>query len=269
MILSTLINYLEEKIPLDLQESYDNCGLLLGEPENEIDRALLSLDITEEIIGEAIQIGANLIISHHPIFFKGLKSISQARSSDRALVLAIKHNLAIYAMHTNLDKVYNGISFQMAKILGLENLEFLKPGPSLTSGATKILEPSGLGVVGYLKSPMRWEDFAIELKEKMRVRVIRHTIDSGKLISKIGLCGGSGSVFLKEAINSGCEVYISADFKYHDFFLEKQGIIIADIGHYESEQFCPLLIREIISKKFPTFALSLTKLNTNPIHYSY
>ncbi len=262
MILKFLIQYLEEKVPLSIQESYDNCGLILGNQEMEIIKILITLDITEEVLLEAIALGANLIISHHPILFKGIRTLSPLFSSDRIITMAIKNDMAIYAMHTNLDKIYGGVSFQMASILELDHISFLKTEYNSSYSI-------GLGATGYLKNPMYWKEYANILKEKMKLKVIRHTRDYGELIRKIGVFGGSGSSSLQEAINAECQLYISADFKYHQFFIETDSMMVADIGHYESEQFCLLLIERFISEKFPTFAISLTKLNTNPIYYSY
>jgi dinuclear metal center YbgI/SA1388 family protein len=260
MYLKHLIQYLEERVPLHLQEEYDNSGLLLGDLAQEVHKGLLALDATEEVILEALDIGADLVITHHPIIFGGLKSINRGFSSHRAITLALEKHIAVYAIHTNLDKVHGGVSFQIAEILGLDQISFLRKSTS---------PQSGLGVVGYFQKPIPWNECAEMLKNKMKTKVIRHTKDNGQLISRIGLCGGSGSDLLPDAIQSACDLYISADFKYHQFFRENSYMMIADIGHYESEQFSPLLIHQIISKKFPTFALSLSKKDTNPIYYSY
>jgi len=278
MLLKEIVAFLEESIPLALQEPYDNCGLILGSLDQNLDKALISLDITDEVLEEAIETGSSLIISHHPMIFKGFKNLDSGLLSHRLILKAIQNNLAIYALHTNLDKIYGGVSFQLGEILGLKKLEFLfamNPGHSTPN----LMDPenpypihknlSGLGITGIYDPPISWEAFCSLLKEKLSVQVIRHTVPIPDKISKVGLCGGSGSEFIGEAMNQGCQVYLTADIKYHQFFLEKPGLILVDIGHYETEQFSPQLIRNIISKKFPTFALSLTKKNTNPIHYSY
>jgi len=277
MQLINLINYLEETVPLSLQEDYDNCGLILGDPDQEINKGLVCLDITEEILQEAIDSEINLILSHHPLIFKGIRKINPQWQSQRILEIAIRHQIAIYSLHTNLDKIYGGVSFQFGKRLGLEFMNFLSPyfkllPPNLVENYVEgDLDKNyqGLGIIGYLPKALSWTEFLNHLRSKIPLNMVRHTRIQDKLIQKIALCGGSGSEFLEKALEEKCDVYISGDFKYHQFFLEKPGTILVDIGHFETEQFSPELIRNIISKKFPTFALSLTKLNSNPIYYSY
>lgn len=276
MRLYELVQYLEETVPLCLQEDYDNSGLLLGNPEMEIEGGLICLDITESIIQEALELKVNLIISHHPLIFQGFRNLNPKITSHRLILKALEHEIAIYAIHTNLDKIHGGISFQIGEILGLKKLGFLSssyswevPEPVKPIPGTVNKNFSGLGVIGSYEPYKSWMEFCKILKQEMRVQVIRHTAPVIDKISKVGLCGGSGSEFIQKAIHEGCQVFLTADLKYHQFFLDYPDFILVDIGHYETEQFSPQLIKNIISKKFPTFALSLTKLNTNPIYYSY
>jgi dinuclear metal center YbgI/SA1388 family protein len=279
MLLRNFVHELEELIPLSLQESYDNCGLILGNPNQEIKAGLVCLDITESILQEAVDLGANLIISHHPLIFKGIKNLIADEESQRLVISCIENQMAVYAIHTNLDSIFGGVSFQIGDLLGLKNLEFLnlrsgKPPQEIMDDRLKGLSIvdsrySGLGVIGNYGPPISWGQFSKILMEKFKIQVLRHSAPRANLISRVGLCGGSGGEFLNLALDKACDVYLTADLKYHQFFLEKNNFILVDMGHYESEQFSPELIAKIISKKFPTFALSLTKLNTNPIYYSY
>ncbi len=277
MQLRKLVEYLEEIVPLEIQESYDNCGLILGNPDQEIHSGIVCLDITEEILEEAINKGANLVISHHPMIFKGIKKLNPAKKNDRIILSAIQNRIAIYALHTNLDKIWGGVSFQIGEILGLRDLEFLKlysEKPPLPWNPDLVFSASnkkyqGLGAIGQLESSLPWDQFCNRIKEKMKAKVMRHSAATHKLIQKVGICGGSGSEFIQDALDQDCDIFITADVKYHQFFLDSTKMILVDIGHFETEQFSPELIRKIISNKFPTFNLSLTKLNTNPIYYSY
>jgi len=264
MLLKDLIEYLESFAPVELQENYDNSGLWAGDPDQEIDSALLCLDITREVVEEAIENHHSLIVSHHPIIFRGLKTLSGKDTFSEALRLAIKYNIALYGLHTNLDKVDGGVSFKMAQMLDIKHLDFLKKEPTPLGKKER-----GFGAIGYLAEPISFHQFLPLLKAKMKTEMVRHTQILSKPIHKIALCGGAGYDLLEVAIDREADLYISSDFKYHNFFEARGKIIIADIGHYESEQFTPQLILEIISNKFPTFALSLSKLNTNPIYYSY
>ena len=235
----------------------DNCGLLTGEPSQSITKTLISLDCTSEIIEEAIQNNCNLIICHHPIVFKGLLKFSSQNYIGKTIIKAIQNNIAIYVMHTNLDKVENGVSYAMAKKLQLENITILAPEA----------ENIGLGAVGQFKTAITHNQFLNLVKNTFHNTPIRYTNFIKDSIQKVALCGGSGSFLLQNAITQKADVYISSDFKYHQFFDAEGKILICDVGHYESEQFTMDLLLEKIQKKFPTFAVCLTKCNTNAVHY--
>lgn len=363
MQLKEITKYLEQLAPLSSQESYDNSGLIVGDPEMDINAALVSLDCTEAIVDEAISIGANLIVAHHPIVFKGMKRLNGMNYVERTIIKAIKNDIAIYAIHTNLDNYRFGVNFEIGRRLGLHNLKVLQPAKDslsklvvyvphdqaehvrnvmFESGAGNIGDYSdcsftlegdgsfrpgdntnpaigeigkreivketridvlvsnhligqvvrgmiqahpyeevaydvipikninqfeGAGMIGELLEPMDESSFLHLLKEKFGCGVIRHTDLLGRPIRKVAFCGGSGSFLLNRAMRERADIYITGDFKYHEFFDAEGKIVIADIGHYESEQFTIDLIGELLKKKFATFALHLTAINTNPINY--
>lgn len=260
--LRELTDYLETIAPLQLQESYDNAGLIFGNPDADISAALISLDCTEEVIDEAIALGCQVVISHHPIVFRGIKKLGFSHYVDRTIIKAIQNNIAIYAIHTNLDNVLNdGVNQKIAHKMLLNDLQILRPkSPSEA-------EPIGSGVVGKLSQPMEEVEFLIHIKESLRVQVIKHTALKGTKVQKVAICGGSGSFLLQDAINADCDFFITADFKYHEFFEANGQIVIADIGHYESEYFTIELIFELLKKKFHKFAAHYTKMVTNPVRY--
>lgn len=259
-----IISFLHQVAPPHLQEDYDNSGLIVGDVTAPVRGVLVSLDSTEEVVDEAIHLGCNLIVAHHPIVFRGLKRLNGASYIERTVIKAIKHDIAIFAIHTNLDKVYtSGVNTKIGEKLGLENMEILQATPGVFHNEN----PVGLGVTGYLKSRMEAADFLHYLKEKMELSVIRHTALCRPLIHKIAVCGGSGSFLLKDAIRNEADIYITADFKYHEFFDADGKIIIADIGHYESEKYTIELLYHLIIKNFSNFAAHYTKVNTNPIKY--
>jgi len=260
MKINQITTQLEVLAPRHLQESYDNAGLIVGDADMECTGCLISLDVTEEIIEEAIQKGCNLVVAHHPIIFGGLKQLVGADYVQRTVIKAIKNNVAIYAIHTNLDNVLHGVNAMIGEKLGLGELSILHPKSPDT-------QDIGAGVVGHLAQAIEEKEFLGFLKKEMQTDCIRHTEFLGKPIKKVALCGGSGSFLLKDAIKAGADVFITGDFKYHEFFDADGKILIADIGHFESEQFTIPLIYRYLSEKFPTFALHFTETNTNPIKY--
>ncbi|MCS6794960.1 MAG: Nif3-like dinuclear metal center hexameric protein [Raineya sp.] len=365
MLIKDVINVLENFAPPVYQESYDNAGLLCGDLDNNLTNVLLTLDITEQVLQEAIRENCNLIVAHHPIVFKPLKSLTGKNYVERVLIKAIQHNIALYAIHTNLDNVIGGVSFHIASILGLKDVKILAPTSQnlykLTTfcpheytqqvlealwqaGAGQIgnyqdcsfrsegigtyrpnekanpfagtrgyLEQApetrlevifpvhckndifkalrkahpyeeiayylhllenenqevGAGAIGNLETEMSEQEFLSYLKEKMQLKVIRHTALRGKPIRKVALCGGSGFFLLKKAISQKADAFITADIKYHDFFDADGQILLADIGHYESEIFTKNLLAEILQKKNPEIPLKISQISTNPIDYFY
>ncbi|MFD1258421.1 Nif3-like dinuclear metal center hexameric protein [Mucilaginibacter terrae] len=363
MKLYELTSYLESIAPLAYQEEYDNSGLIVGNANQEISQALISLDCTEAIVDEAIATGCQIIISHHPIVFKGLKKFNSKTYVERVVEKAIRHNIALYAIHTNLDNVMDGVNARICQVLGLKNARTLsakngllkklityvplshaetvrnalfnagagnvgnysecsfntegtgtfkggentkpyvgQPGQQHQETETRIetIYPAhlqskilmalflnhpyeevaydlytltnqnqrvGAGMIGELDMPVTEHDFLGHVKTRMQAAVIRHTELTGKPVKKVAVCGGSGGFLLKQAIAAGADVFVTADYKYHEFFDAEGKIVIADIGHFESEQFTQHLLYEIIREKFSTFAVRLTEINTNPIKY--
>jgi len=263
MQIKELTDYLESIAPLHYQEAYDNAGLIVGASDNEITGVLIALDTTPAVIKEAVSLGANLVVAHHPIIFSGLKKINGKTYIERSVIEAIKHDIAIYAIHTNLDNVYaNGVNTKICDKLGLTNTKILAPKLDINPDGT-----IGSGMIGQLPSAMSEISFLDYLKEKMGLKVIKHTALLDKSMSKVAVCGGSGGFLLQDAIRSGADVFITADYKYHEYFDANGEIVIIDIGHYESERFTIDLLHELITKKFSNFAAHSTKVDTNPIKY--
>jgi len=261
MTVSDITDYLETIAPSHLQESYDNSGLITGQGDWQVKGVLVSLDTTPAIIEEAVARGCNMVVAHHPIIFRGLKKINGKNYVEQTIIAAIKNDIAIYAIHTNLDNVYiNGVNQRIASKLGLVDTRILAPkDPN---------EPYiGSGILGKLPEAMSTNQFLTFVKETMEVGCIRHTDLIKDEIKTVALCGGSGSFLIGNAIRANADMYISADIKYHEFFDADGKIIIADIGHYESEQYTIELLCELLNSNFSNFAAHFTNLSTNPIKY--
>lgn len=353
MKIKDIISYLETIAPPNLQENYDNSGLIVGSADTACTNILLCLDATEAVIDEATAMGCNLVVAHHPIVFGGLKKLNGKNYVERSVIKAIRNDVAIYAIHTNLDNVKAGVNAKIAERLELKNCQILLPKSRLlrkisvwcpwtdadhvgkalldagggagnyhalmhkTLGISAPADPQasnkaqgeirietlyaahseqailnalllahpmpnphydittvenihtsvGAGMIGELPEPLPSVDFLHLLKERMNVSCLRHTAIVRDTVREIALCGGAGFFLLPEALRKKADVYITADIKYHEFFDANERIIIADIGHYESEQFTMELILQLLNKKFPTFAPRITGVNTNPIFY--
>lgn len=255
--------YLDGIAPFGLQESYDNAGILVGDPSMAVTGVLMCLDSTEAIMDEAIDKGCNLVIAHHPIIFGGLKQLTGADYIQRTVIKAIKQDIALIAIHTNLDNVLaNGVNGMIASKLGLDNVSILAPKiQDLTE------EIAGAGIIGNLTNEMAIDDFLALLKDKMQLKVIKHTAKCFDTIDKVAVCGGSGGFLLENAKSAGAQVFVTSDYKYHEFFDADGDIIIADIGHYESEQYTIELLYKLVKEKFSTFAAHYTLQSTNPVYY--
>ena len=363
MKLREITAFLEKLAPLMYQESYDNAGLQIGSYDAELTGALITLDITEDVIREAITKELNLVIGHHPLIFGGIKSITGKNMAERTIQLAIKNDIAIYAAHTNLDVIAGGVSRKICEVIGLEKCKILDPvsgklkklvvfvphehaekvreaifsagagvigeydscsynlqgegtfrggeesnpfvgesGKLHTEPETRIetvfpehikgtilsamlqahpyeevaydiypLENKypavGLGMIGQLPEAMSEKKFLEFLKKKFATDCIRHSELLGKKVKKVAVCGGAGSSLLRKAIAEKADIFVSGDFKYHQFFDAEAKILIADIGHFESEQFTRELIYDSVMKNFPKFAVRISEINTNPIKY--
>ncbi len=361
MILKELIIKLEATAPLDLQESYDNSGLLIGSPEKGINKALITLDITDAIVDEAIQTNCDLIIAHHPLIFKGLKQFTGNTLTERLVIRLIKKDIAVYAIHTNLDNIHTGVNNMLAQKLGLKNLRILSqgkgnlkklvtfcptnkadqlreaifkagaghignydscsyniagrgtfrglegtnpyvgqkgelhveseirietivPGSIINKVIKAMIEAhpyeevaydiypldnidgkTGAGMIGELDSPQSGIEVLKDVKEILSSKVIKFSGQAKKQVKKVAICGGSGAFLIGKAYRAGADLYITGDIKYHDYFEFEEKMIVADAGHYETEQFTKELLYSILKKNFPTFALLISKIDTNPV----
>ena len=255
-----IISYLHTVAPNHLQESYDNAGLIVGNESTKVSGVIISLDCTEAIVDEAIDKKCNLVIAHHPIVFKGLKRFNGSNYVERTIIKAIKNDIAIFAIHTNLDNVrYKGVNTKIANRLGLINCQILDPKDD--EGLV------GAGMLGELPKPIGFDGLLKLVKEKMDLRTFKYTRAVKPEVQSIAVCGGSGSFLLHKAIAAKADVFITSDFKYHEFFDANDQIVIIDIGHYQSERFTIDLLYDLISDKFSTFAAHCTKINTNPVKY--
>lgn len=363
---SEIVQLIEAKAPLKYQESYDNSGWQVGDPDADCSGVLINLDVTESLVDEAIKIGSNLIIVHHPLIFGGVKTLIGKNYVERIIIKAIQNNISIYACHTNMDNMYEGVNHKIASKLKLEQLQILEPkqqvlqqlnvyvpkekaaaftnalfaagaghignysecaftsegigsfrpgndtNPTIgQKGGTRenVIEEKvsvilpihlqsqilsamkaahpyeevayelisienrhqgiGAGIVGVLPNGLSKKAFLDYVKTSLKAEVIRYTDSNKKKISKIAICGGSGSFLLKRAQSMGCDAFITADFKYHQFFDGENEIMITDIGHYESEQFTSEIFYDIIKDNLPNFAVRISKINTNPVKYYF
>jgi dinuclear metal center YbgI/SA1388 family protein len=271
-----IVSAFEAVAPLALQESYDNSGLIVGEMGAQVSKALLCLDSTEAVVDEAIAKGCDLIIAHHPIVFGGLKRFTGGDYVQRALIKAIRNNIAIYACHTNLDNVLRGgVNERIAQQLGFEAERVLRPiGADLGSffgigglDDSDVFRTAGAGVLCNLQKPMNVLDFLQHLKAKMGVEVVKYTKCDVEMVSKVAICGGAGSFLIGDALRAGADAFITSDVKYHEFFYAEGKMLLCDIGHYESEKYTIDLFSNILSAKFPKFATIFAGTITNPIDY--
>jgi len=358
-----ILDVLDELAPSSYQESYDNAGLITGNSSLDCTGVICTLDATEQVILKAKEKGCNLVVAHHPIIFSGLKKITGKNYVERAIISAIKNDIAIYAIHTNLDNLLTGVNGKMADKLGLEKRKVLlhrqnnlmklivfapveaaekvreaifeaggghignysecsfiiqgkstfKPGEGTnphtgevgkreTTDEEKIeiifpvylkeklinamteahpyeevaydlialsnyFQEVGSGLAGELPEPMDEGAFLDLIKKQFGLQVIKHTPLLNKKVKKIALCGGAGSFLIKNALAAGADFYITGDVKYHEFFDAEEKMVIADIGHWESEQFTIDLLYDVLRAKFTTFAVLKSEVRTNPVFY--
>lgn len=260
MTVKDIMACITEIAPLQWQEHYDNAGIQVGDLNAETHKALICLDITEAVVDEAVAKQCDLIISHHPLIFHGMKHLTPETYIERAVMKAVKHDVAMISMHTNLDNSYLGVSRILAERLGLTNLHLLQPSEAEP-------EVCGAGMVGELASPSDELDFLKKVAVTIGSPCLKHSALTGRKISKVALCGGSGTPFMADALRQKADAYLTADIKYHDFFVPEGNILLIDGGHFETEQFTKQLIRDLIQKKIPTFAAEIAETNTNAVHY--
>ena len=268
MKIREILYALEKFAPLPLQESYDNAGLQVGLTEVEASGALLCLDVTEEVLDEAISLGCNLVISHHPLLFGGLKRITGRTMVERCVMKAIKHNLTIYSAHTNLDNSEDGVNYKIADKLGLEDVRLLQPRMvQVTIGDDTHNVLAGSGVVATVPVPEDASDFLQRVKETFRVDCLQHNEVLDRPIRKVVICGGAGDFLLEQALEIGADAFLTGEMKYHLYFGHDQDIQIGVLGHYQSEQYTKEIIYSIIADVCPGVPVYITSLNTNPIKY--
>ena len=261
MKIKEVISALERFAPLPLQDGFDNAGLQIGLTEAEATGALLCLDVTEAVVEEAIALGYNLIVSHHPLLFKGYKSITGKDYVERCIMKAIRNEIVIYSAHTNLDNAQGGVNFKIAEKIGLKNVQVLVPKECMGDVV------AGAGVIGELDEPETETDFLKRIKKLFEVGCVKHNRMTGRLIRKVALCGGSGAFLLPRAVDGGADVFITGEVKYHDYFYYENQILVAEIGHYESEQYTKEIFQSIIREACPELEVKMTRVNTNPIKY--
>ena len=260
-----IINALERFAPLPLQESYDNAGLQIGlTAEQEASGALLCLDVTEEVIREAIDLGCNLIISHHPLLFRPLKRVTEATQVERCVRLAIQNDIAIYSAHTNLDNAEDGVNYRIAEKLGLVDVQMMQPH-LVRVGERQVT--AGSGLVGYLPGPEDSLAFLQRIKDVFRIECLQHNELLQRPIETVALCGGAGAFLLDEAIRLEADAFLTGEMSYHQFFGHEQEIQLAVMGHYQSEQYTKEIFYQLVSELAPELPLFTTNIDTNPIHY--
>ncbi len=271
-----IVSAFEAVAPLALQESYDNSGLIVGDRDAEVTRALLCLDCTEAVVEEAIVKGCDIIIAHHPIVFGGLKRFTGGDYVQRTVIKAIQNNIAIYACHTNLDNVLRrGVNERIAQQLGFDVERVLRPiaadfGSFASSGGvvdSEVFRTAGAGILCNLQKPMNVLDFLQHVKERMGAEVVKYTKCDVEVVGKVAICGGAGSFLIGDALRAGADAFITSDVKYHEFFDAQGKMLLCDIGHYESEKYTIDLFSNILSAKFPKFATIFAGTITNPIDY--
>ena len=255
-----MLSALERFAPLPLQESWDNAGLQVGLTETEVSGALLCLDVNEKIIDEAIQKGCNLVVSHHPLLFRGLKTISDLTDVQRTVMKAVQKGICVISMHTNMDNAKGGVNYKMAEKLGLRDVQFL--APKMVNGVE-----SGSGVIGGLPEAQAADDFVLVVKKVFGVECAMCNELLRRPVRKVALCGGAGDFLLDDALKAGADAFITGEMHYHQYFGYEQQIQICVIGHYQSEQYTAEIFRDIIEKECPGVKTSLAETCTNPILY--
>ena len=258
MILQDIINIIESVAPLSYQETWDNSGLQVGDRNAEVKKALLTVDVTESVVDEAISLGYDLIVSHHPLLFRGLKQLTGSTPQERCVEKAIRHGIAIYSAHTSMDSYLHGVSGRMAEKLGIANYRVLIP----SAQDTKV----GLGVIGELMEAVDNEAFVSKVAQVFGEpgAALRWVEGSKKQVKRVALCGGAGAEFLEEAIAQGADAFVSADFKYHELQSADQRITVIDMDHWVSEHFTREIFEELLSPYIHTRVASVDK---SPVKY--
>lgn len=252
MILQSIIDIIESVAPRDKQEEWDNSGLQVGDTSAEISAALLTTDITEAVVNEAISLGCNLIISHHPLIFHPLRHLTGQSQTERCVETCIRHHIAVYSAHTTMDKFLHGVSGRMAEKMGITDYDIMFPDA----------EGYGLGVVGNLPEALTPEEFLLQLQAAFNAPWLRYTNSPKEKIQKAAFCGGAGGDMTYLAVQCGADVYVSADFRYHQFQEFANDIMVVDMDHWVSEHFTRDIFAELLAGKVRTF---IAKSDKSPI----
>jgi len=253
-----IANAIEEYAPLQLQESYDNAGLQVGDPNTTATGALICLDVTARSLQEALDRRCNLIISHHPLLFGGVKSVTSATERGRIIIDAIRHGVSIYSAHTNLDRARQGVSMEIASALELHDVQVLDPDAADSS--------LGLGAVGEI-TPMPALEFLRKVKDTLEVKGLRYSASfSSLIVRRVAVCGGAGASLIRKAVEAGADVMVTGDVKYHDFTTWNGRILIADVGHFESEVCTKKLFAHLLADSFPGLPTYLSEQESNPVN---
>ncbi len=259
MLIREVTDVIERFAPLAWQESYDNAGLIVGRPDDEVHKALLAVDVTDEVMTEAEREGCDMVITHHPIVFHALKRFNSADQVQRCVERAIRSGIALYACHTNLDSAPGGMSWRLAEMLGVGDLRVLQPTPED--------EKVGFGVVGELPEPMATVEFMRRMQRVLGVRVVRHSDIASPEVRRVAVCTGAGASMIGDARRAGADIYVTADMKYNDFMTPDKALTVADIGHFESEYCAIQILFDILSKNLITFAVRKSESSRNPVNY--
>ena len=259
MIIKQITEVIERFAPLGWQESYDNAGLIVGRPDDEVHKALLAVDVTEEVLDEAEAEGCDIVLTHHPIVFHALKRFNSADPVQRCVERAIRSRIALYACHTNLDSAPGGMSWRLAEMLGVGKLEVLQP--------SEAGEGVGFGVVGELPEFADTVEFMRFIQRRLEVKAIRHSDIATSAVRRVAVCTGAGASLIGDARRAGADIYITADLKYNDFMTPDKALTVADIGHFESEYCAIELLFDILSKNLCTFAVRKSERSRNPVNY--
>lgn len=259
MTIRKVIDFCNERFHPEYQEDYDNAGFLLGNADAECTGVLTAIDLTPQVVEEAIRYGLNLIVTHHPFIFGGIKRITTDSDTGRMVYKLIGSNLAVYAAHTNLDNMIDGVNGILADKLGLTETVILRPSASDSN--------VGSGLVGRLSNPLSFDEFCQMVKRTLSLPMLRTSVLFPSKVERVAICGGSGSFLIGDARAACADVFLTADLKYHDFQKADQRLALLDAGHYESEQFAKELIYSVISQKFSTFACRISDSANSYIRY--
>lgn len=261
MKIRDIVAAIEAVAPLAWQASYDNAGLVVGRPDAEVEAALLAVDVTEEVIAEAVAKGCGLIITHHPIIFHPLKRLNGSSQVERCVEEAIRRNVALYACHTNLDSAPGGMSYRLASMLGVQGCQVLEPSDKG--------EGVGFGVVGDLPEAVPTIEYLERIRKILGCKCIRHSEIASETVRRVAICTGSGGSMIALAQRAEADLYVTADLKYNDFMAPEGGLTVADVGHFESEYCAIEILFDILSKKLRTFAVLKSDATRNPINYLF